>query len=80
MLNITTSPSFDCLQIMDLSLQIDAKITGDEGFCWMAVKKAVKDKPACMVVNTVRDMAQDNFNAVADVLGMVLTNKIIEFK
>lgn len=79
---MVSSPSpalpFDCLQIMNLSLQIDSKVTGDEGVCWLYLKQAIQRKePARTIVNTVRDMAQDNFYAVADVLGNGLTNKIL---
>ena len=78
MIDITTSPSFDCLQLMDLVIKVDGRISGDEGICWLAVKNAIRtQRPARQIINTLKDMATDNYNVVADVLGKLLTDKIL---
>lgn len=80
MLNITTSPAipFDCLQLMRLVHDIEFKLAGQQGAVWCYVKKAITDKyPAKKIVVMVQDMAIDNYNAVADVLGVVLTDRIL---
>lgn len=79
MLNITTSPSFDCLQLMDLVIKVQAKVTGEEGICWISVRNAIDSgRPARQIINTLKDMATDNYNVVADVLGVSLTDKILK--
>lgn len=79
MINATTSPGFkfDCLQIMRLVEDIEFKLAGRESIWCIAVKQAIKTKPARLVLQTVKDMATDNYNAVADVLGVKLTDKIL---
>ena len=78
MIDITNSPSFDCLQLMDLVLKVQAKVTGEEGICWIAVRNAIDSgRPARQIINTLKDMATDNYNVVADVLGKLLTDKIL---
>lgn len=80
MLNIATSPvNFDCLQLLDLVLKVQAKVTGEEGICWVALYNAIHaGRPATQIINTIKDMATDNYNAVADVLGKSLTDKILK--
>lgn len=78
MLDITTSPSFDYLQLMRLVHDIDAKMAGHEAIWCIAVKQAIRSgKPARLIIDSVKDMATDNYNAVADVLGCKLTNQIL---
>lgn len=80
MLNITTSPSipFDCLQLMRLVHDIEFKLAGHEAIWCLAVKNAIRSgKPARMIVDTVKDMATDNYGAVADVLGVKLTDMVL---
>lgn len=69
--------SFDCLQLMRLVHEVELKLAGQEAIWCLAVKQAIKNKPARMVVDTVKDMATDNYNAVADVLGKKLADKIL---
>lgn len=69
--------SFDCLQLMRLVHGIEIKLAGQEAIWCLAVKQAIKTKPARLVVDTVKGMATDNYNAVADVLGKKLTNQIL---
>lgn len=81
MLNITTSPGFrfDCLQLMRLVSDIEFKIGGNESIWCIAVMNAIRSgKPARQIIESIKDMATDNYNAVADVLGVSLTNKILK--
>lgn len=80
MINIQTSPAFrfNCLQLMDIVSRVEFKIAGNESIWCLAVKQAIRNgRPAQQIINTIKDMATDNYNAVADVLGVVLTDKII---
>lgn len=69
---------FDYLQMMDIITRVEIKIAGSEAIWCLAVKQAIRSgKPAREVINTIKDMACDNYNAIADVLGCSLTDKII---
>lgn len=81
MLNITSSPGFKFpyLQHMRLIIDVEFKIGGNESIWCIAVMNAIRSgKPASDILNTIKDMATDNYNAVADVLGISLTNKILK--
>ncbi len=79
MINITTSPSIDCLQLMRIVHEVSFKIAGNESIWCLAVKGSIqKNRPARQIINTIKDMATDNYNAIADVLGIKLTNKILK--
>lgn len=80
MLNITTSPAipFDCLQLMRLVHEVEMKILGNEAIWCIAVMNAIRDnKPARLILDSIKDMATDNYNVVADVLGCKLTDRIL---
>ena len=81
MLNITTSPriNFDCLQLMRAVDEVSFKIAGNESIWCLAVKGAIRRKePARHIITIVQQMATDNYNAIADVLGVKLTDKIMK--
>ena len=81
MLNIISSPGFKFpyLQHMRLIIDVEFKIGGNESIWCLAVKQAIRSgKPASDILNTIKDMATDNYNAVADVLGVSLTDKILK--
>jgi len=80
MANITTSKvNFDCLQIMDLLYQIEKATSANKSAWCSSVKSAISNHTASgkEIISTVKDMATDNYSAVADVLGVRLTNKIL---
>lgn len=64
---------------MDLLYQIEKATAGNESIWCAAVKLAISNHNASgkEIINTVKEMAQDNYAAVADVLGVRLTNKIL---
>ena len=80
MLNISTSPAipFDCLQLMRLVHEVEMKLLGDRKGIWHFIKQSMKHEPARVTIDTIKDMATDNYNAVADVLGVLLTDKILK--
>ncbi len=81
MLKITTSPGFKFpyLQHMRLIIDVEFKIAGNESIWCLAVKQAIRSgKPASQVLSSIKDMATDNYNAIADVLGVSLTDKIMK--
>ena len=81
MLNITSSPGFKFpyLQHMRLIIDIEFKIGGNESIWCIAVMQAIRSgKPASEILSSIKDMATDNYNAVADVLGVSLTDKILK--
>ena len=81
MINITTFPGFKFpyLQHMRLIIDIEFKIGGNESIWCIAVMQAIRSgRTASEILNTIKDMATDNYNAVADVLGVSLTNKILK--
>ena len=54
------------------------KILGNESIWCIAVMGAIRSqKPARLIINSIKDMATDNYNAVADVLGVRLTDRIL---
>lgn len=81
MLNLTTSPGFKFpyMQHMRLIIDVEFKIGGNESIWCIAVMNAIRSgKPARQIIESIKDMATDNYNAVADVLGCSLTDKILK--
>lgn len=67
------------MQHMRLIIDIEFKLAGEEAIWCIAVKQAIRSgKPASEILSSIKDMATDNYNAVADVLGVSLTNKILK--
>lgn len=75
---IPTIP-FDYLQTMKLLIDVEFALAGNESFAAVAIKQAIRDKkPATVILTTLKDMATDNFDAVADMLGNSLTRKVLQ--
>ena len=71
--------NFDCLQLMRLVHEVEMKLMWQESIWCISVKGAIRsNKPARQIINTIKDMATDNYNAVAEVLGILLTDKILK--
>ncbi len=81
MINIATSKVnyFDSLLIMDLVYQVNLKVASEPKIWCVGIKQAINQNNASCkeIIHTIKDMATDNYNAVADVLGIKLTNKIL---
>ncbi len=75
---IFSKQPFNYLQAMDLWYKIELKLSGEDGFCWIALKTS--NAPVMEKIGVIKDMATDNFNMVADAIGVKLTNQILNFK
>lgn len=79
-MNIATSKiNFDCLQTMDLLYQIEKGTAGNKSIWCTSVKVAISQHTASGkdIISIVKELAHNNYNMVADVLGVRLTDKIL---
>jgi len=74
-------PKFDYLQQMDILLKMEAALAGEGNMVTFSLKQAVCNKklPAAVIIKETKDMIADNYNAIADILGIKLTEKIKNF-
>jgi len=77
---LNQNPRFPYLQQMDIILKIEASLAGKENSLALCFKQSIKDEPAKQTIAMVKDMAGDNFNMVADILGIKLTETIKNFE
>ncbi len=69
---------FDYLQKMELVYQISIKLAGDKAGYWNFIKQAIaRGEDADVILKTIKEDAQDNLTAVQDMLGVKLTNDIL---
>lgn len=69
---------FNYLQAMKLLIDVEFALAGNESFAALAIKQAIRDdKPGRVIIDTIKDMSTDNYNSVADMIGLSLTNKIL---
>jgi len=66
----------DALQKLGLIMEVEAKLAGRTEFASICLKNAIQNNQPG-VLETIRDMAKDNYNSVANILGEKLTNKIL---
>ena len=75
-----TIPKFNYLQQMDILLRMESALAGEGNMVVFALKKAITDKkPATLIIKETKEMIADNYNAIADILGVTLTEKIKKF-
>ena len=80
MINIATSPGLntgfaDLLILLSLSV----RLSGNNDIFSISIKQAIRDnKPAKLIIQTVKDAIEDNRYLVEPLLGIYLTNKIIQ--
>lgn len=76
---LTSPVNFDCLTNMKLLIDIQLKLTCEQGYVWQIIKKAIESKRYSQhdLLFMIKDMAIDNYNGCADVLGISLTNKVL---
>ena len=76
-----TIPKFNYLQQMDILLRMESALAGDGNMVVFALKKAIADKkPATLIIKETKEMITDNYNAIADILGVKLTDTIKNFE
>lgn len=72
------STSFPYLQQMDAVIQLEGALAGNQSIAAASLKLAIHTKqPAAAILKTVSDMAADNYNLTADLIGKKLTDKIL---
>ena len=73
-------PKFNYLQQMDILLRMESALAGEGNMIVFSLKKAIADKkPASLIIKETKEMIKDNYNAMADVLGIKLTDTIKNF-
>ncbi len=73
-------PKFNYLQQMDILLRMESALAGEGNMVVYALKKAIVDKqPSSLIIKTTKEMIADNYNAIADILGIKLTDYIKTF-
>lgn len=71
--------TFDVLQKMDCIIRLEVALCGKADCISIGLKNAIRSQtPATVILNTVRDMARDNYNGVCNIVGKELTDKIIQ--
>lgn len=66
------------LRIMDLAFKIEAKLIYSDNLIADSVRLAMHNGTAySCIVSMLKDMAVDNYNAIADMIGVDLTNAIL---
>jgi hypothetical protein len=73
--------NFNIFRAMDILNKISIKIAGKEDLISIALSNAIwHDRPAQDIINTIKEMAKDNRNMMADILGLRLLLTIINFE
>jgi hypothetical protein len=80
-LTTTKNIGFMCQQ-MDLVLKVQNKLAGEQKSIWaIAIKQGIENKVNHdVIIDTLKSQIIDNYNMVADILGVELTDKIKNFK
>jgi len=75
-----TIPKFNYLQQMDIVIRMETALAGEGNMVGYCLKKAIADKrPATLIIKETKEMIQDNYNAIAGILGITLTDYIKNF-
>ena len=80
---MTTFPTtkFPYLQAMGIIIKMEQKLASEESTIAYCLKKAIADKaPAIVILQTTKDMIQDNYSMMADIFGNKLTVEIKNFE
>ena len=73
-------PKFNYLQQMDILLKMESALAGEGNMVTYCLKKAIADKkPTSLIIKTTQEMIADNYNAIANILGIKLTDTIKNF-
>lgn len=69
--------TFSALQSMDIVIRMEMALAGEGNMVIFSLKKAIADKqPANLIIRTTQEMIKDNYIAIANILGIKLTDKI----
>jgi hypothetical protein len=73
-------PKFNYLQQMDILLKMESALAGEANMVVFCLKKAIADKqPTSLIIKTTKEMIKDNYESMANVLGIKLTDTIKNF-
>lgn len=68
------------LQAMRIMHDVELKLAGHENMVAICIKNAINDgTPYINIITTIQEMAIDNYNAIADLIGIKLTDEILNF-
>ena len=68
------------LKAMRIMQDVEIKIAGNNSMIAICIYLAiVKNTPYIDIINTIKDMATDNYNAIADLIGIKLTDEILNY-
>jgi len=64
-----------CFRILN---DVSVKIAGNNSVITLSIQLAVKSgRPAVEICKTIAEMANDNYNAIADLIGVKLTDELL---
>jgi hypothetical protein len=68
------------LQAMRIMQDVEMKLAGSENMVAICIKGAInKGTPYVDIITTIQEMATDNYNAIADLIGIKLTDEILNY-
>jgi short subunit dehydrogenase-like uncharacterized protein len=68
------------LQAMRIMQDVEMKLVGSENMVAICIKGAIKNGTHYVdIITTIQEMATDNYNAIADLIGIKLTDEILNY-
>lgn len=68
------------LQAMRIMQDVELKLAGNENMIAICIKSAInKGTPYVDIITTIQEMTTDNYNAIADLIGIKLTDEILNY-
>jgi hypothetical protein len=68
------------LQAMRIMQDVELKLAGNENIVAISIKGAINNgTPYVDILTTIQEMAIDNYNAIADMIGIKLTDEILNY-
>jgi hypothetical protein len=68
------------LQAMRIMQDVELKLAGNENMIAICIKSAINNgTPYVDIITTIQEMATDNYNAIADLIGIKLTDEILNY-
>lgn len=68
------------LQAMRIMQDVELKLAGNENMVALCIKGAINNgTPYVDIITTMQGMAIDNYNAIADMIGIKLTDDILNY-
>ena len=75
--NNRTAGALQCMRIIQ---DVELKLAGNDNMIAYSIKNAIRTgTPYANILTTIQEQAQDNYNAIADMIGIKLTDEILNF-